>query len=315
MLALPILVFVASLAFVNRADMALLYAPTLAWLLVRWFRQFGWRRSGRIVLASAPVWGWLLFAIVYYGFPFPNTYYAKAQSGMPHWLQLRQGFAYTVSSLRFDPLTLSTVAAAAGVAFAAGGGRLRLLAAGVCTYVFYTIWVGGDFMAGRFFAAPLLVSALVLAHLPKQATTALAAVALIVVYNVAAPLAPIKSIPELEMGWNWRFQNGVKDDRGATINGASPLTFEVFKRQPDNAMAREARSLRASPDHVLVHPWIGEVGSTPGRRSTSSIPTGCRIRCWHGCRSRRRSISSSGSATSRASCPRATSSRGGQGGT
>lgn len=202
--------------------------------------------------------------IVYYGFPFPNTYYAKVQSGMPHWLQLRQGFAYTVSSLRHDPITLATIAAAVGVSFVAGGIRARLLAIGAGSYVFYTIWVGGDFMAGRFFSGPFLLSALLLAYLPKQPSTALTAVVLLVAFNVINPLAPLKSIPKLEMGWNWRLQNGVKDDRGATIAGASPLAFEIFRRMPDNAMAREARSLHASPERVLIHPWIGEVGFFAG---------------------------------------------------
>jgi len=44
----------------------------------------------------------------------------------------------------------------------------------------------------------------------------------------------------------------------------NPLTFEIFRRMPDNAMAREARSLQASPDRVIVHPWIGEVGFWAG---------------------------------------------------
>ena len=261
---LPVLVFIASLAFVNRADMIVLYAPVLVWLLARSIRTLGWRGSRWILLAAAPAWGWLIFSIVYYGFPFPNTYYAKAQSGMPHWLQLRQGFAYTVSSLRHDPITLATIAAAVGVSFVAGGTRARLLAVGAGTYVFYTIWVGGDFMAGRFFSGPFLLSALLLAYLPKQPSTAFAAVALLVGFNVINPLAPLKSIPKLEMGWNWRLQNGVKDDRGATIAGASPLAFEIFRRMPDNAMAREARSLHASPERVLIHPWIGEVGFFAG---------------------------------------------------
>jgi arabinofuranosyltransferase len=261
---LPVLVLLASLAFVNRADMVLLYAPVLAWLIARSLPGLGWRGGRWLLLASAPAWGWLLFAVIYYGFPFPNTYYAKAQSGMPHWLQLRQGFAYTMSSLRFDPITLATIAAAVGVSLVAGGTRVRLLAASAATYVVYTIWVGGDFMAGRFFSGPFLLSALLLAHLPKRSSTAVAAIALIAAYNLVHPLAPLKSIPSLEMGWNWRLQNGVKDDRGATIGGASPLAFEVFRRMPDNAMAREARSLRASPEQVLVHPWIGEVGFWAG---------------------------------------------------
>jgi arabinofuranosyltransferase len=261
---LPVLVLIASLAFVNRADMILLYAPVLVWLVAREGRALGWRGTRWILLASAPAWGWLLFAVIYYGFPFPNTYYAKAQSGMPQWLQLRQGFAYTVSSLRFDPITLATIAAAIGVSIVAGGARARLFAAGAGTYVFYTVWVGGDFMAGRFFSGPFLVAALLLAHLPKRRSAALTAIALLAGLNILNPLAPLKSIPRLEMGWNWRLQNGVKDDRGATIAGASPLAFEVFRRMPDNAMAREARSLRASPETVLVHPWIGEVGFWAG---------------------------------------------------
>jgi len=271
---LPALVLIASLAFVNRADMVLLYLPVLIWLLARRLRSVGWRGGRQIILAAAPAWGWLLFALIYYGFPFPNTYYAKAQSGMPHWLQLRQGLAYVASSLRFDPITLATIAVAAGAVLVAGGTRARLVALGACTYVFYTVWVGGDFMAGRFFAAPLLASALLVGYLPKKRITALAATALLVLWNVVNPLAPVKSTPALEMGWNWRFQNGVKDDRGATADGASPLTFEVFRRMPDNAMAREARSLRASPDRVLVHPWIGEVGFYAGPTKYIIDPNG-----------------------------------------
>jgi arabinofuranosyltransferase len=271
---LPLLVLLASLAFVNRADMILLYAPVLVWLIVRRYRALGWRDGRWLVLASAPAWGWLLFAVIYYGFPFPNTYYAKAQSGMPHWLQLRQGLAYTASSLRFDPITLATIAAAFGVTMVAGSTRTRLLGASALTYVFYTIWVGGDFMAGRFFSGPFVLSALLLAHLPKRSSTAVAAIALIAAFNIVHPLAPVKSIPSLEMGWNWRLQNGVKDDRGATIGGASPLAFEIFRRMPDNAMAREARSLHASPEPVLVHPWIGEVGFYAGPAKYIIDPNG-----------------------------------------
>lgn len=270
----PLLVFIASLAFVNRADMALLYAPVLAWLVPTHVRGHGWRGAKGVVLASAPAWGWLLFAIVYYGFPFPNTYYAKAQSGMPHWLQLRQGFAYTVSSLRFDPITLATIATAFGASMVAGTTRTRLMAIAAGTYVLYTIWVGGDFMAGRFFAAPFLVSTLLLASLPKQSMTAVGCIALLALFNVIHPLVPIKSIPSLEAGWNWRLQNGVKDDRGSTIGGASPLAFEVFRRMPDNAMAREARSLHAASERVLVHPWIGEVGFIAGPTKYIIDPNG-----------------------------------------
>src|SRR5262245_18067123 len=101
---LPPLLLIASLAFVNRADTILLYFPALVWLLWRRIRELRLADLGRLALASAPAWGWLLFSLIYYGFPFPNTYYAKAAFGAPRWLQLQQGAAYVVSSLRFDPL-------------------------------------------------------------------------------------------------------------------------------------------------------------------------------------------------------------------
>lgn len=261
---LAVLVFIASLSFMSRADAILLYLPSLAWLLLQRFRGLGWRDYRRLAVASAPAWGWLLFALVYYGFPFPNTYYAKAASGIPQWLQFRQGLAYAASSLRFDPITLATIAAAIGVAWVAGSTATRAIAVGVLAYVFYTVRVGGDFMAGRFFALPFLASTLLLATVPKRRSTALAAVALLIVLNVVNPLAPIKTIPSSDIGWSWRLQNGVKDERGAIASGVNPLTFEIFRRMPDNLMAREGRSLNASPEKVLVHPWIGVTGFYAG---------------------------------------------------
>ena len=125
-------VVIASLAFMNRADTILLYFPALVWLVARNIRMLRWRDIRLLVLASAPAWGWLLFSVVYYGFPFPNTYYAKASFGAPRWLQLEQGLGYLVSSLRFDPITLAAVAVATGIAWVAGGTRQRLLAIGAC---------------------------------------------------------------------------------------------------------------------------------------------------------------------------------------
>jgi arabinofuranosyltransferase len=84
------LIAVASLGFVNRADTALLYAPTLAWLGLARARRLDWRTAGRVLVASAPAWGWLAFALVYFGFLFPNPYYAKVATGIPHWLQVKQ---------------------------------------------------------------------------------------------------------------------------------------------------------------------------------------------------------------------------------
>ncbi len=258
------LTFIAALAFFNRADTILLYLPALIWLVVRDIRRMTWRELAGLGVAASPAWGWLLFALVYYGFPFPNTYYAKVYFGAPHWLQLRQGLAYVASSLRFDPITLSTIAAAVGVCWAISWKPARVLALGAAGYVLYAVWVGGDFMAGRFFSLPFLLSALLLAGLPKSRPSAYAAVALLVALNVVNPLAPLKTIPFSDIGWPWRLQNGVKDERGAHLKTVSPLTYEVFRVMPDNPLAREGRSMAASAEQVFVHPWIGLIGYYAG---------------------------------------------------
>jgi arabinofuranosyltransferase len=271
---LPLFVFIAAMAFFNRADTILLYLPAVVWLIWRGIKRLTLRSVTTLVAAAAPAWGWLLFSLIYYGFPFPNTFYAKASFGAPRWLQLEQGLAYLVSSLRFDPITLSAVAAAAGVAWAVRDTRQRLLALGACLYVGYTIWVGGDFMAGRFFALPYLTSALILVHLPKARLTALTTAALLLLLNVVNPIAPFKTAPFSDIGWPWRSQNGVKDERGATFKGVNILYHEVFKRVPDNFTAREGYSYAASPERVLVHPWIGEVGFFAGPKKYIIDPNG-----------------------------------------
>jgi arabinofuranosyltransferase len=69
-----------------------------------------------------------------------------------------------VASINADPATL--LAIFAGIAAAAVTRRrdLALPIAGVLLYLVYVVRIGGDFMLGRFFAAPLLVSVAVLAR-------------------------------------------------------------------------------------------------------------------------------------------------------
>src|SRR4029077_17106949 len=69
--------------------------------------QAGGRRAlGTIALATSPAWAWVLFSLVYYGFPFPNTAYAKLSPGIEHAVLVRQGLAYLRNALLTDPLTL-----------------------------------------------------------------------------------------------------------------------------------------------------------------------------------------------------------------
>ena len=104
-------------------------------------------------------------ATFYYGFPFPNTAYAKLTNGVPSSALLVQGCYYFWNSLRVNPLTLPVIAAGLGVAFWQRKTRQVCIAAGILLYLVYLLRIGGDFMSGRYFTAPLLAALAILGSL------------------------------------------------------------------------------------------------------------------------------------------------------
>ncbi len=158
------LTLLASLAAVNRPDAVLLLGPALALEALRWRR----RALLQCALGLLPLLAWELFSLLYYGFPFPNTRYAKLPSNSVLSWQLQHGSAYLASLLLRDPVSALWIVAGL-VAGALGGPRARALAAGLAAYGAYVVWIGGDFMQGRFFAAPTLQGALLLwSRIPQR---------------------------------------------------------------------------------------------------------------------------------------------------
>ena len=255
----------ASLAFLNRSDSILLYLgplTCLAWIAWPVHRR---RLAMYFAIAFAAVPLWLLFSYVYYGFPFPNTYYAKVATGIPRSLQLRQGLAYVANSINFDPITLGLIGLAAVVAVRHR--RLPEIAAtaSALLYVLYTISVGGDFMSGRFFTMPMLVCAIVLVRIVPRREVGAALGAVLVAYNVIAPLAPVKTRASYPDGaWPWRLQNGIKDERGHYHQITNVLFYAPFRALPDHLWYREGSSFRSSPEKVSVQGSIGFFGFTAG---------------------------------------------------
>jgi arabinofuranosyltransferase len=163
--ALTLLWTTASLLYLTRPDDVLLVAPMLVLACWRLRREAGIVRPALIGLL--PAIAWTIFAIVYYGFPFPNTAYAKLAMGIDKSELWRQGFLYLIDSVDRDPLTLTTVAFAVLLAVAQKRAEARALAAGLVLYLLYVVSIGGDFMAGRFVAVPLYGAALLTGTLTR----------------------------------------------------------------------------------------------------------------------------------------------------
>ncbi len=70
----------ASLGTLNRMDTILLYLPALVYM---YLNVHGRRKFLIGLVCFAPFILWEVFALVFYGFPFPNTYYANLHSGLP----------------------------------------------------------------------------------------------------------------------------------------------------------------------------------------------------------------------------------------
>lgn len=264
------LMLVASLAFVNRPDAIFLYVVPIGEMVVRSLRHRDRPARnatdvvGAVAVGLAPAVVWVAFAMFYYGFPLPNTYYAKVGTGIPRALMIRQGFAYLFNSVSWDPVTIGTIVLAVLwtlSTFPTGRTNAPARGAAVSTVlsVVYTVAIGGDFMSGRFFAMPFLVATMAVLSGAAGVTVVRPAWigGALLLYNLLVPLAPIKTTARYEAAWPWRTQNGIKDERGNFHQNTNVLFFSPFREIPDTIWQREALSFRNGPDKVAV---LGSIG-------------------------------------------------------
>jgi len=254
----------AALLALNRLDALLLVLPALGWAL--WRRRSA-RALGWVALGFLPLAVWTAFSLFYYGFPFPNTAYAKLATGIPAADLARQGIAYLLNSLRWDPLTLTVTTAAVFVALARRWADGLAVAAGIVLYILYVVSIGGDFMSGRFLTLPLLAAvALLLAitsrsagsaaiHLTPRLAAILAALVLL--------LAAIGHLPVLLAGRPTgdaaRRDGDIADERAYY----TPYTGLFADRVP-HPWAEQGLVLRAEGAAVVEHGNVGFLGYYAG---------------------------------------------------
>ena len=192
----------AGLLALNRLDTVVLAIPFL--LTAFWRLRVSLREAFKILAVGfAPLLAWEIFAVIYYGFPFPNTAYAKLASGIPTSHLWHQGLYYYLSQIQFDPISLPTIACALVLLALKRERQLDAPVIGLLLYLAYIVWIGGDFMAGRFFSLPLLTAALLLAHLLREKLARLGAIAYLPAAVVLA--AGLILTPHPTLGGNWEY--------------------------------------------------------------------------------------------------------------
>jgi len=194
--SLFLLSLLAGLATLNRMDTILFFLPPLAYAFLS---LLSFRAIAVVLAGFLPFIAWELFSLVYYGFPFPNTAYAKLGTGIPSEDLLAQGIHYFAHTWARDPGTLVFMLIGIGLGFFFRERRHALLLIGALLYLVYIAKIGGDFMGGRFFGAPLFIGVVLLSRIDLPAlsprTWVIAGIA--IVLSLSRPFAPITTGPDL----------------------------------------------------------------------------------------------------------------------
>ncbi len=274
------LALLASLLALNRLDTILLALPALAWAGAT-ARPVP---SRSVLLGGAPLLAWLGFALFYYGFALPNTAPAKLSGAVPFSEYARHGLAYLADLPQSDLPSAVLLCLGAGVAlhgaarFARDRGdekaaRLAALGLGMAPYAAYVIAVGGGFLSGRFWAAPVFLSIVLVAERAEDAWAALgrlnpvrrAAVALAACAGVLA-LAAFARHAE-----TWTRAAGILELPFARAELGRDLRWEVSElgwRFREQGLEARRAALHREGRKVAVLSAVGFAGLASGRDVT-----------------------------------------------
>ncbi|MCE9644365.1 MAG: hypothetical protein K8S20_00075 [Chloroflexi bacterium] len=145
----------AGFGITNRMDLAVIFIPALLYVYIKFYRSL--RGIGLIILGLSPFIIWAVFSLIYYGFIFPNTFYAKLNIGVSHFVLMRQGILYYLNSIAWDPITLVVIGITLILIMTKNDWKKISLAIGVAVYMIYIVYIGGDYMSGRFFSVIYIV--------------------------------------------------------------------------------------------------------------------------------------------------------------
>ena len=162
--------FAITCLYLTRQDLMLCVLPLAIFILLK-AKQQKLQYVRAIALGLLPAISWLSFSLWYYGFPFPNTAYANLGHAIGFLELITQGQLYFLDSLQHDPLTLTTIVL--GLALSVRESPIaKAIAMGIVLYLSYILLIGGDYLSGRFFTAPLLLACVVISRTPLSNTVA-----------------------------------------------------------------------------------------------------------------------------------------------
>ena len=246
---------IASLAVLNRMDTILIFIPSLAFI---YYKEKNYLK-GLLIIAKGflPFIIWELFSLFYYGFPFPNTAYAKLNTGIPQIELFQQGFYYIINSLYLDPLTIVAILTGLILPIIKKNRGLLVVSTGILLYIFYIVSIGGDFMGGRFFSAPLLCSVIVISKIKFSSVKRV--VLLITAVIILGLLSPKPTLFD-----NQYYSTGPKIVKAFRFG---PMVINMYHGIVDERIwyyENTGLLKNISERKIKQHPWVVEAENSKG---------------------------------------------------
>lgn len=230
--------------FLTRMDLVVVLIPVMVTLV--WEN----RRNLREILLgigafALPTALWFLWTYAYYSTWLPNTFAAKRNVSIPMAELVFQGFRYLWVGFENDPVTLLALILGVALAVSFGGVIVRAWAVGILAYLAYILWIGGDYMGGRFLAVPVYIAIflipLALRHfslkgpmnrvLSGSTAAATAAVILVLATVVSMGQTPVALANPEAARWDYGTSAGIADERGLSIERGRALRTALIEGQ------------------------------------------------------------------------------------
>ena len=259
--------FIVGCIMIVRHDVVTLIGPAVVYVMARNQPVLGRNNVLIFVLSVSPILTFSMFSLFYYGFPFPNTAYAKLNTGIDRLALINQGMAYVYNLLKFDPLAFCALILSLVVLMRSSRAIDVCIGFGVLINIFYVVFVGGDFMSGRFFSASVLVAYLTLINrvdgkVLRRVARSNRSMAImffgLFAYNI------LMSTPLFSpVGYNEKRVDlfGIADERGYYGDDHSLYSlltdYSLGRNVPSNVMCEKGRT---EHNKLVVEPVIGSFG-------------------------------------------------------
>jgi len=259
---------ITAFGVINRLDTLVLFLPCLVYVFLKLPKVKG---LYIITVGLLPAIIWKGFTLFYYGFPLPNTAYAKVlNTGLDKIVLVQEGLFYFENLIRWHPLTFFIIMTGISIPFLIKEKRLIPIMLGIILYIIVVIQSGGDQMTGRLFSAPLFVAVILLSQVNftaiRRHVPLLVLSSIVIVVGVITPNSPLFSDENYNILPDYNFSNNstVADLRGLSHNYTGLLKNLPFKDGPYHPFGILGEKIKADNTSPIIKPAIGTLGFHAG---------------------------------------------------